>query len=134
MNPGSLHDAAFWAAFWRDAVAAANADATLREYAQHLRDLTLRLEVGQDTRRLRIDHGAVSLIDSDAPASVTISGPEDEWVRLIRGEITYGQATNVVHGRLRIGGDLLAANWCVRPLWRLWRLTADMTAGGNAHV
>lgn len=117
-------------AFWDAAIDAANADAVFRGYAAHLRDVNFRVCIGAAgySCNLRVSAGQIARHDAAEPA-FTITGPRDEWQRLATGAIVYAQATNVVHGQLRVAGDALAAAWLTRPLWQLWRVTARMLAG-----
>jgi hypothetical protein len=116
--------------FWDAAIEAANADTAFRGYAAHLRDVDFRvvcIGAGGYGCNLRVNAGRIERRDVIEPA-FTITGPLDEWRRLAAGTIVYAQATNVVHGQLRVAGDALAAAWLTRPLWQFWRVTARMLA------
>ncbi len=121
-------------AFWHQAAAWASADAVFNDVAGHLRNIVVQVGVGAESWQFRIDRGRIALTDRTASPAFAIAGPAEEWDRLVRGEIPYGQAINVTLGQLRVSGDALAATWCVRPLWQLWRLTARQAAGGNEHA
>jgi hypothetical protein len=120
--------------FWDAAIEAANGDVIFRGYADHVRDVDFCLCIGTDGYRcgLRVTAGTILRHDVVEPA-FTITGPLAEWQRLAAGTTVYGQATNVVHGQLRVAGDALAAAWLTRPLWQLWRVTARMLASED-HV
>jgi len=118
--------------FWQRVVAAANANDDFRQRGAHLRDLAFVFEVGGRRIGLRIERGSLALVETEAPAFV-VSGPADEWARLVAGEKPYGAAINIVHGQLRVGGDALASTWANRPLWQLFRLTRRMVASGDSH-
>jgi putative sterol carrier protein len=133
MSPmASPSDAVVSNAFWRQVAAAANADDNFRNWSAHLRDFTFSFHVGDSRIGLHIERGNLALVQPDAPEFV-VSGPVDEWSRLVAGEKPYGAAINVLHGQLRVSGDPLASTWANRPLWQLFRLTRRIVASGGSH-
>lgn len=53
---------------------------------------------------------------------LSIRGPEGEWVRLASGSIPFVQAINILHGKLAVSGDLLAAAWANPALSEFFRV------------
>jgi putative sterol carrier protein len=121
-------------AFWDALLEAANADADFRQRSAHVRDIGFHLCIGTAPPcALRVHQGRIERAASQAPA-FTVTGPLADWRMLLSGETVYGQATNIAHGQLRVSGDALAATWLTRPLWQLWRLSAQLLAEGAEHA
>ena len=137
MTQGEATTAAFQDdAFWHRVVAAANADDDFAAKSAHLVALAIRFEMGTYRWVLELHRGRAHFLGSaiGRGTAFAVSGPSEEWERLIGGAIGYAQATNVVHGRLRSDGDALAATWATRPLWRFWQLAAEQGGGGRRHA
>ena len=60
-------------------------------------------------------------------ADFTISGPYQEWERLLNGTIDFANAINAVHGRLRLGGNLTKAAGCMYALYNLFTLRSGLS-------
>ncbi len=55
-----------------------------------------------------------------------IVGPDEEWARLIRGEIDLGLALTPPAGRLRIEGNGIKAAGNMRPLFRMFSMMSSI--------
>ncbi|MGO8868339.1 MAG: hypothetical protein ACLQME_17755 [Alphaproteobacteria bacterium] len=110
--------------FWTAVVEAGNASAALSAKTQHLLALTVSLEIGESRRVVELHRGRAALLPAPPLRGVTvrITGPAEEWQRLVSGEIPYAHAVNVVHGRLRLQGDIIEAAWATPALWELFRV------------
>lgn len=117
--------------FWQRVAAAANADNDFRDRSAHLKNLSFALQIGENRIGLQIDRGSLTLV-TEATPSFVLSGPLEEWSSLVAGDKAYGEAINVVHGKLGVSGDALAATWANRPLWQLFRLTRAIVASGDS--
>src|SRR5579871_581342 len=124
------HETVCSEAFWQRVADAANADDDFRNRSAHLRDFSFVFLIGDSRLGLRIDRGSLALVTEDTPSFV-LSGPVDEWSSLVSGGKAYAEDINVVHGKLGVGGDALAATWANRPLWQIFRLTRRIVASGD---
>ncbi len=109
--------------YWQAVVRSANTDPALGAKAMYLEALTVTFQIGETPRIIEFHRGRVDLL-SAAPlrgTTLRITGPPDEWQRLMSGEIPYAMAVNVVHGRLHLQGDIIAAAWATPALWELFR-------------
>jgi hypothetical protein len=109
--------------YWQAVVRTANTDLALGAKAMHLEALTVTFQIGETHRIIEFHRGRVGLLPA-APlrgTTLRITGPPDEWRRLVSGEIPYAMAVNVVHGRLHLQGDIIAAAWATPALWELFR-------------
>ncbi len=81
-------------------------------------------KIGDTSFTVYFHKGAVIEVEAGAALTgtdFTIAGPEDEWARLIRGEIDLGLALTPPAGRLRLEGNVLKAAGNMRPLFRLFQ-------------
>jgi putative sterol carrier protein len=88
----------------------------------------LELAIDDQKRLLVISAGMVLVGEANGlgTAEFTISGPHEEWQRLLRGEIDFANAIHAVHGRLRLGGDLPKAASCMYALYTLFTLRGGL--------
>lgn len=121
--------------YWEAVVRRGNSDAALNSKAKHLEALTVALEIGKTTRTLEFHRGQVNLLAA-VPlrgTSFRIAGPAEEWRRLVSGEIPYAQAINVVHGQLRLQGDVIASVWATPAIWELFRAAVSVYKEDVSH-
>lgn len=101
--------------FWRGLEAQANSGGDFHDKARSLSPLTIRLRIDAREVTLNIASGRaiVSFEDDLRGFDLRVSGPRDEWRRVLDGTISYPQAVNHVQGRLRQEGDMVAAAWAM---------------------
>lgn len=102
-------------AFWRSLEAEANSSGHFQGKARSLSPLKLRFRVDMRDITLNVANGRaiVSFEDDLRGFDLRVSGPRDEWQRVLSGTISYPQAVNHVQGRLRQEGDMVAGAWAM---------------------
>jgi putative sterol carrier protein len=82
------------------------------------------LKIGETPFTVYFHKGRVIEVERSAAltgAEFAIVGPEEEWGRLIRGEIDLGLALTPPAGRLRLEGNVIKAAGNMRPLFHFCR-------------
>lgn len=110
-------------------VAATQTSPVFERKALHLRAATITFVADDQTAGLEFHRGRVEIIAGRPLDGVdlVVSGPLEEWQRLCRGDISYSQACNLVHGRLSQQGNLLTAAWANQALSEFFRIAASAT-------
>jgi putative sterol carrier protein len=110
-------------------VAATRTSPVFERKAQHLRAAAIAFVADNQTAGLEFHRGCVEMIDGRPLEGfdLVVSGPFEEWQRLLRGNISYSQACNIVHGRLSLQGNLLIAAWANQALSEFFRIAASVT-------
>jgi pimeloyl-ACP methyl ester carboxylesterase/putative sterol carrier protein len=112
--------------WWPRFAAALNEDP---EFGEAARWLDARVEFRSPDAAWALDlrgGGAVVVTEGPHPlgADVTMAAPEDEWGRLLSGEIEWFQANSPGLGKLELGGDVVTA---MRNVLAMSRLLAMMS-------
>lgn len=122
--------------FWARVAEAASGNDKFARRSDHLRAVVIVFAIGDRSFYLDFHRGKVAVLASRPMegAAITISGPKEEWHRLVAGKISYAQAINVSHGKLRLEGNLLAAAWVVQTLAELFRVAARIHGKEAKHA
>ena len=119
---------------WDQLAERVNADGEFGVAGRHW-TATLRLDVGEDHRRLRFEDGAlqeVAACEADSPCDVFVSAPEEEWEALLAPiprpfyQDLFGAATQ--HG-FRLNDDPLDYAAYYPALRRLVQIFRDTREG-----
>lgn len=106
-----------------------NADGEFRQRARYL-SASFQLGIGTESFTVDVTRGEIVGIHSGEPLTggdFAIVGPLEEWRRLLVGEIDLPHATNPVHGKLRIRGNIIAA---AGNMWALYGLCQRFASVG----
>lgn len=115
---------------WSSLEQLANENEAFDRKAKSLSPLTIRFAIDESNISLHVanGHARVTAVDDLRGYDLRISGPREEWERLLTGVISYPQAVNHAQGRLRIDGDLVASAWATPIICEFLRKMPQLLA------
>ena len=109
--------------FWTSVVEEVNASDGFREKARALVAQTVLLVVEEAEFSLELHRGVAKVTAGSSPQgwTVEIFGDNKAWQKLVIGDQCFGEATNCLHGGLKVRGDSVAFAWASPALWEVSR-------------
>lgn len=116
------------APFWRAVAEKANATPLFTERTAHLEACVVRFGIDDAQTCIEFHRSRATVLGPSflRGSRISISGPAQEWEKLVDGTYHYMRAINPLHGGLRLEGDALMANWAARGLCVFIDIAVDM--------
>jgi len=126
-NGGGVHP--LDADLWKRVASEANECAEFRQGASHLNEITVDLCSADMAVRLAFEAGRIRTGPAEGPATVSFSAPD--WMTLMTGKTSLVEATNPYFGSVAVKGEPLAIAWLIPSMGALFRIAAQVWAGGG---
>lgn len=116
---------------WRELERTSNGSEAFAARSSSLSPLKIRFEVDGAAIDLHVADGHAHIMSGPQLRGydVRITGPREEWERVLTGRISFPQAVNHAQGKLRLDGDLVASAWATPVICEFLRPAPTVLAG-----